>query len=262
MYLAEMAAEQCRVSGLQLQGLSLTTRSVFILCDISTASHRSFVLPSFCRTISSLRNLPHLGSRMTDKLRSDRFFLPEIQTDLKAWTRRACYPVARRIVERFYCQLTTSLPTAGDPAKWTGNFLLILLGIFSALKLDLACSANRLMFGASVRLPGQINSPPPRCAVGDPTDLLHPLRQFTRVLSLVLLSLRVLLRVSLGDVPPVQRSLRPSFYVISLGMKAFRLQRRTFGGVVGLDRIKVSVPSIPPDEPCILRPTATSLPTL
>nr|VZI04536.1 unnamed protein product [Spirometra erinaceieuropaei] len=175
---------------------------------------------------------------------------------------KAYYPVADRMVERSYCHLTTSLLIAGDPAKRTGNFLLILLGIFSPLKLDLACSAAKLMFSASLRLPGQINFPAPRCAIGDPTDLLRHLRQFTQALSLVLLSLQVLLRVSLGDMPPFERSLRPPFYVVSLETKTFRLQRRTFGDNVGVDRIKTALSAIPPDEPCSLYLTATSLPIL
>nr|VZI46156.1 unnamed protein product [Spirometra erinaceieuropaei] len=55
----------------------------------------------------------------------------------------------------------------------------------SSLKSDLDCFAAALVFGATVRLPGENISPTPRFAIEDPTNLLHSLRQFMRTLSLV-----------------------------------------------------------------------------
>ncbi|BHF77541.1 hypothetical protein SprV_0602064800 [Sparganum proliferum] len=307
--LAEMAAEQRRVgspcdedvSGLQLQELPLTTRNGTILCDVSTPSHRPFVPPSLSRKVfSSLHNLFHPGSRVTDKLVSNRFVWPGMHKELKAWTgacitcqrskvRRhnkapigtfpgpgarfshvhldivgplllsngcsylltcvdrftrwseaipppdtaaltvakaflsrwvaifgapstittvrgaqfesnlfqsllsflgctrirttAYHPAANGMVERFHRQLKASLRAAADPENWTDHLPLVLLGICSALKLDLDCSAAELVFGVTVRLSGEMITPTLQDAVGDPTNLLHRLRQFMRTLS-------------------------------------------------------------------------------
>ncbi|BHF83514.1 hypothetical protein SprV_0902665700 [Sparganum proliferum] len=80
-------------------------------------------------------------------------------------------------------QLKASLRAAADPENWADHLPLVLLGIRSALKPDLDCSAAELVFGATVRLPGEMISPTPRGAVEDPTNLLHRLRQFMRTLS-------------------------------------------------------------------------------
>nr|VZI02490.1 unnamed protein product [Spirometra erinaceieuropaei] len=95
----------------------------------------------------------------------------------------AYHPAANGMVERFHRQLKASLPTADDPENWTDHLPLVFLGIRSSLKSDLDCSAAELVFGATVRLPGQMISPTPRVAVEDPTNLLHRLRQFLRTLS-------------------------------------------------------------------------------
>ncbi|BHF83082.1 hypothetical protein SprV_0802622400 [Sparganum proliferum] len=95
----------------------------------------------------------------------------------------AYHPAANGMVERFHRQLKASLRAAADPENWTDHLPLVLLGIRSALKPDLDCSAAELVFGSTVRLPGEMISPTPRVAVEDPTNLLHRLRQFLRTLS-------------------------------------------------------------------------------
>ncbi|BHF68517.1 hypothetical protein SprV_0301155300 [Sparganum proliferum] len=95
----------------------------------------------------------------------------------------AYHPAANGMVERFHRQLKASLRAAADPENWTDHLPLVLLGIRSALKPDLDCSAAELVFGSTVRLPGEMISPTPQSAVEDPTNLLHRLRQFMRTLS-------------------------------------------------------------------------------
>ncbi|BHF70133.1 hypothetical protein SprV_0301318300 [Sparganum proliferum] len=174
--LAEMAAEQRRVgspcdedvSGLEHQELPLTTGNSTILRDVSPPFHRQFVPPYLRHTVySSLHNLSYPGSRATDKLVSNRVVWPGMHKDLKAWTRLVS-PVNG---------LKTSLRAEYDPENWTDHLLLVLLGIRSALKSDLDCSAAGLVFGATVRLPVEMISPTPRGAVEDPTNFLHRLRQ-------------------------------------------------------------------------------------
>ncbi|BHF84456.1 hypothetical protein SprV_0902760700 [Sparganum proliferum] len=95
----------------------------------------------------------------------------------------AYHPAANGMVERFHRQLKAFLRAAADPENWTDHLPLVLLGIRSALKPDLDCSATEQVFGSTVRLPGEMISPTPQSAVEDPTNLLHRLRQFMRTLS-------------------------------------------------------------------------------
>ncbi|BHF80326.1 hypothetical protein SprV_0702345100 [Sparganum proliferum] len=176
----------------------------------------------------------------------------------------AYHPAANGMVERFHRQLKASLRAAADPENWTDHLPLVLLGIRSALKPDLDCSAAELVFGATVRLPGQMISPTPRVAVEDPTNLLHRLRQFLRTLSPVpprssaspsylekdlATCSHVYLRCD-----RVRRPLEPPydgpFRVISRGTKKFRIQRGTREEIVSVNRLKAAVPDTPPDEPC------------
>ncbi|BHF84659.1 hypothetical protein SprV_0902781000 [Sparganum proliferum] len=130
-----------------------------------------------------------------------------------------------------------------------------LLSIRSALKPDLDCSAAELVFGATVRLPGEMITPTQQGAVEDPTNLLHRLRQFMRTLSPVpprssaspsylekdlATCSHVYLRCD-----RVRRPLEPPydgpFRVISRGTKNFRIQRGTREEVVSVDRLKAAV---------------------
>ncbi|BHF73292.1 hypothetical protein SprV_0401637300 [Sparganum proliferum] len=180
----------------------------------------------------------------------------------------AYHPAANGMVERFHRQLKASLRAAADPENSTDHLPLVLLGIRSALKPDLDCSAAELVFGATVRLPGEMISPTPQSAVEDPTNLLHRLRQFMRTLSPVpprssaspsylekdlATCSHVYLRCD-----RVRRPLEPPydgpFRVISRGTKNFRIQRGTREEVVSVDRLKAAVPDTPPDEPVVPYP--------
>ncbi|BHF74686.1 hypothetical protein SprV_0501777300 [Sparganum proliferum] len=176
----------------------------------------------------------------------------------------AYHPTANGMVKRFHRQLKASLRAADDPEIWTDHFLVVRLGIRSSLKSDLDCSAAELVFGATVRLPGQMISPTPRVAVEDPTNLLYRLRQFMRTLSPVPPRPSVSESYLVKDLATcshvylrcdrVRRPLEPTydgpFRVISHGTKNFRIQRRNREEVVSVDRLKAAVPHTSPDEPC------------
>ncbi|BHF82314.1 hypothetical protein SprV_0802545100 [Sparganum proliferum] len=183
----------------------------------------------------------------------------------------AYHPAANGMVERFHRQLRASLRAAADPENWKDHFPLVLLGIRSALKPDLDCSAAELVFGATVRLPGEMISPTTRGAVEDPTNLLHRFRQFMRTLSPVpprstdspsylekdlTTCSHVYLRCD-----RIRRTLEPPydgpFRVLSRGPKAFRIQRDNHEEVVSVNRLKAAVPDTPPDELCGPLPSAS-----
>nr|VZI08547.1 unnamed protein product [Spirometra erinaceieuropaei] len=177
------------------------------------------------------------------------------------------------MVERFHRQLKASLRAAADPENWTDHLPPVLLGIRSALKPDLDCSAAELVFGSTVRLPGEMISPTPQGAAEDPTNLLHRLRQFMRTLSPVpprssaspsylekdlATCSHVYLRCD-----RVRRPLKPPydglFRVLSRGPKTFRIQRDNREEVVSVDRLEAAVPDTPPDEPCGPQPSASPM---
>ncbi|BHF85004.1 hypothetical protein SprV_1002816000 [Sparganum proliferum] len=176
----------------------------------------------------------------------------------------AYHPAANGMVERFHRQLKTALRAVEDPGNWSHNLPLALLGIRAALKSDLGCSAAELVFGTTLRLPGEMITATSRGADETPDNLVHRLRQFMR---------------SLSPFPPrtpmtesyfekdldkcthvfvrcdrVRQPLEPPydgpFRIISRGTKNFRIKRGSREEVVSVDRLKAAVPDTPPDDPC------------
>ncbi|XP_038054690.1 uncharacterized protein LOC119726909 [Patiria miniata] len=68
-------------------------------------------------------------------------------------------PQSNGVVERFHCQLKASLKSHLDPSRWTEYLPITLLGIRATVKSDIACSPAELVYGTSMRLPGQFVDP-------------------------------------------------------------------------------------------------------
>eukprot|EP00794_Sanderia_malayensis_P010299 gene10299-biopygen8463 len=62
---------------------------------------------------------------------------------------------ANGMIERFHRHLKSSLKAQPDTTKWTELLPLILLVIRSTIKTDIDCSPAELVFGTTLRLPGQ-----------------------------------------------------------------------------------------------------------
>ena len=64
---------------------------------------------------------------------------------------------ARRglIIERFHRQLKSSLKAHGASTHWVEALPLVLLSIRTAVKSDLQCSVAKLVYGTTLRLPGE-----------------------------------------------------------------------------------------------------------
>ncbi|BHF59849.1 hypothetical protein SprV_0100281000 [Sparganum proliferum] len=95
----------------------------------------------------------------------------------------AYHPAVNGMVEHFHRQLKTSLRAVEDPGNWPENLPLALLGIRTALKWDLDWSAAELVFGTTLRLPGEMVTPASRGADETPDNFVHLLRQFMCSLS-------------------------------------------------------------------------------
>ena len=67
----------------------------------------------------------------------------------------AYHPIANGFIERLHRQLKASLKSEPNPTHWVDSLPLVLLGIRTALKDDIHCTAAELVYGTSLRLPGE-----------------------------------------------------------------------------------------------------------
>ena len=88
----------------------------------------------------------------------------------------AYHPIANGLIERFHRQLKTALKCQSIPSNWVSALPLILLGIRTSLKGDLRCSAAELVYGTTLRLPGQFFDTPKNESTSDPAGYLTKLR--------------------------------------------------------------------------------------
>nr|VZI33604.1 unnamed protein product [Spirometra erinaceieuropaei] len=216
-----------------------------------------------------LRTSADVGTNNLGLLSDDLHISKPVEiTDRCTRIRPTAYlPAANGIVIRFHRQLKASVRAAADPEKWTDHLPLVLLCIRSDLKPDLDCSAAEMVFSATVRLPGEVISPTPRCAAEDPTNLLHRLWQLMRTLSPVLprsFTSPSYIRKDLAtcshvclQCDRVRRPLEPPYD----GPSGCSLTGRRISAfnatIVSGDRLKDTIPDTPPDEPCGPIPSAS-----
>ena len=67
----------------------------------------------------------------------------------------AYHPIANGLVERFHRQLKGAMKCLPDTTHWTKALPLILLGIRTTFKQDCRCTAAELVYGTTLRLPGE-----------------------------------------------------------------------------------------------------------
>ena len=87
----------------------------------------------------------------------------------------AYHPMSNGLVERFHRQLKAAQP---NPTQWTESLPLVLLGIRTAVKEDTHCTAAELVYGTTLRLPGEFVAPSTDNSLVDPTNYVSQLRKF------------------------------------------------------------------------------------
>ena len=90
-------------------------------------------------------------------------------------------PQANGLVERFHRQLKGALRAQLGTHSWTESLPLVLLGIRTALKEDLHCTVAELVYGMSLRLPGEIFSSSSLPSIPD-SDYVTRLKQYMSTL--------------------------------------------------------------------------------
>ena len=93
------------------------------------------------------------------------------------------HPIANGIVERFHRQLKSALK-AQQSEHWVSALPLVLLGIRTAIKEDLSCTTAELLYGTTLRLPGEFVSPSEQHNT-DPTQFVGRLRDAMRAVRAV-----------------------------------------------------------------------------
>ena len=86
------------------------------------------------------------------------------------------HPAANGLVERFHRTLKSALKAQSEPNKWTESLPLILLALRSSFKADLKCSAAELVYGCTLRLPGELLVPTKNTESLNPTSYVDRLR--------------------------------------------------------------------------------------
>ncbi|BHF62781.1 hypothetical protein SprV_0200576700 [Sparganum proliferum] len=129
------------------------------------------------------------------------------------------------------------------------------------LKSDLDCSAAELVFGTTLRLPGEMVTPTSRGAEETPENFVHRPRQFMRSLSPVpprapptepyvekglANCTHVFVRCDRVR-KPLESPYEGPFRVLARNSKTFRILRGDKEDVVSIDRVKAAVAEEPPD---------------
>ena len=71
------------------------------------------------------------------------------------------------MVERFHHQLKAALKAQPNPSSWTDALPIVLLGIWTALKENTSSTAAELVYGTTLRLPGEFFTASPTTSLAD-----------------------------------------------------------------------------------------------
>ena len=165
----------------------------------------------------------------------------------------AYHPQANGLVERFHRQLKVALKARND-SSWTDSLPFVLLGIRTALKENLHCTTAELVYGMSLRLPGQFFSPSLPSSTPDSNYIIR-LKQYMNTLHAIptrtqnargsfidtSLSTTQYVFVRRDSVRrPLQQPYDGPFRVLSCSDKCFVLEINGRTDTVSIDRLKTA----------------------
>ena len=89
----------------------------------------------------------------------------------------AYHPAANDLVERFHRNLKAALKAHTQPDRWHETLPLVMLDIRTTVKEDLQyCTSSELVYGTTLKLPGQFVTPDTLTPLLDPSKCVHRLR--------------------------------------------------------------------------------------
>ena len=88
----------------------------------------------------------------------------------------AYHPQANGMVERFHRQLKAALKAQPNPASWVETLPLVLLGIRTTVKEDLSATVAEMVYGTTLRLPGEFFQSSDSNSIIDPTEYVSQLK--------------------------------------------------------------------------------------
>lgn len=158
------------------------------------------------------------------------------------------HPQANGMIERFHRQLKTSIKASNDSTNWSELIPFILLGLRSSVKEDLECSPAELVYGQTLRLPGELVVPNDNISTD---NLLQKIRKhFSIVRSKILhhnidkcyvpksLATCKFVFVKINCTSGLQNPYEGPFKVISRNDKTFKIQKGNLITNVSIDLLK------------------------
>ena len=79
----------------------------------------------------------------------------------------AYHPQSNGMAERFHRQLKEALRTHNAYPDWMAALHIVLLGVRTAIKVDLSCSSSELVYVTTLRLPGEYCAPSAQATCSD-----------------------------------------------------------------------------------------------
>ena len=107
------------------------------------------------------------------------------------------HPIANGLIERFHRQLKAALKSQPNADHWIDFLPMVLLGIRTSLKEDIHCSSAELVYGTTLRVPGEFFSRIGDDMLADPTTYVTRLKSAMQRL----------------NTPPVRKQLQRNVYV-------------------------------------------------